>query len=217
MNHSAINNDFHYYLNIETLYLKLLLEFFLFPMQIIHKIPEYYRHQVIQLYSQVLRKGPISRILSEEKCYQLVNQTVDLNYAWAAIDKGVLLGFAGYQTSQGSFTGASTPRQLCRTLGIVCFVKLILQNMAYYRPLRKGEMLHNGLIVSETFRKQGIGKSLLQMMASRCKQYECNSLRLDASISNLPALSLYRSVGYIEESTQKHRADTFITLRRYID
>jgi len=185
-------------------------------MQIIHKIPEQYRHQVIALYAQVLREGPTANILSEEKCQQLLEEVLDLDYAWAAVDKGDLLGFAGYQTAMGSFTGASTPTKLCRSLGFVCFAKLILKDFACYRPLRKGEMLHNGLVVAKEYRQQGIGKCLLQKMASLCQQCDCQCLRLDAWVSNSQALALYRSAGYIEEDMKKHRKDTLITLRRYL-
>ncbi|EPJ43519.1 MAG: hypothetical protein OFPII_41090 [Osedax symbiont Rs1] len=83
-------------------------------MKIIHHIPECYRQQIIQLYTQVLRVGPIGKILAEQKCAVLLDQVLHLNYAWAAVDRGVLLGFAGDQTSQGSFTGGSTPSRLCR-------------------------------------------------------------------------------------------------------
>ena len=185
-------------------------------MQIIHKIPEQYRYQVIALYSQVLREGPTSNILSEEKCQRMLEEVLDLDYAWAAIDKGDLLGFAGYQTAQGSFTGASTPTQLCRSLGFICFAKLILKDFACYRPLRQGEMLHNGLVVAKDYRQQGIGKCLLQEMASLCRQCDYKCLRLDAAASNSRALRLYRSAGYIEEEIKKHRTGTLITLRRYL-
>ncbi|NQZ33542.1 MAG: hypothetical protein HRU06_19920 [Oceanospirillaceae bacterium] len=107
-------------------------------MQIIHSIPEQYRDQVIWLYSKVLRCGPLGHTLCEDKCWLLLDQVLDLNYAWAAIDKGRLLGFAGYQTPQGSFTGASTPARLYRSLGWRCFAKLLHRDLACQRPLRKG-------------------------------------------------------------------------------
>jgi len=185
-------------------------------MQIIHKIPEQYRFQVIALYSQVLRDGPVANILSEEKCQRMLAEVLDLDYAWAAVDRGTLLGFAGYQTAQGSFTGASTPAQLCRSLGFFCFTKLILKDFACYRPIRKGEMLHNGLVVAKDYRRQGIGKCLLQKMASLGQQSDYQCLRLDAWVSNSRALNLYRSAGYVEEGVKKHRTDTLMTLRRYI-
>jgi len=185
-------------------------------MQIIHKIPEQYRHQVIKLYTQVLLSGPTANILNEKQCHLMLDQVLNLNFAWAAVDEETLLGFAGYQTSQGSFTGASTPAQLCRTLGFMCFFKLITKDFANYRPLREGEMLHNGLVVAREYRQQGIGKCLLQNMAGLCQQCNYRCLRLDASVSNSVALGLYRSAGYIDEDIKKHRTDTLITMRRYV-
>jgi len=102
------------------------------------------------------------------------------------------------------------------SLGLVSFLRLIWNDLARQRPLRQGELLHNGLVVAKPFRKQGIATSLLQSMADVCEQQHYQCLRLDAVASNQPALTLYRSAGYIAEQTVQRRAETYITLRRYL-
>ena len=53
------------------------------------------------------------------------------------------------------------------------------------------------IAVKETFRRQGIGKKLLKHMIEAAKTEGITCLFLEVRVSNLPAIGLYESLGFL--------------------
>jgi len=174
------------------------------------------RPQAVNLYAQALEMAITVDILPPKKRNHLLHEVIDLNYAWAAIYNNTLVGMAGYQCPQGSLTGGSTAQQLCRVLGPRTLIKLLFTDLAQQRPMQPNELLHNGLVVSSAYRRQGVGQKLLAAMANFCKEQNKSCLRLDALLSNRKALALYEKEGYTAEAIHYTKRDAVITLRRHL-
>ncbi len=59
----------------------------------------------------------------------------------------------------------------------------------------------NDLFVAETYRKQGIAKLLMNAVANFATETGAIRIILSTQVTNLPARSLYRSLGYIQDET----------------
>lgn len=60
------------------------------------------------------------------------------------------------------------------------------------------------LAVEKSFKKQGIGRELVQEMINRLKKTECQAIFLEVSEENRPARALYRGFGAEHISTRKN-------------
>lgn len=185
-------------------------------LNITQGVPTELFEQSLTLYDSALQQTDLGQNLKKAQRLQLLKEVIDLRFAFAAVHGKTLVGLAGFQTASGSFTGASNPKRLYRALGLKIFTRLIHQNSNQFRTPRSGEMLHNGLVTHPEFRRCGIAQHLLGEIAQLSKQLDKQCLRLDASLKNKSALSLYKKSGYIPESVQYQKADTILTLRKYL-
>lgn len=72
-----------------------------------------------------------------------------------------------------------------------------------------GDELHiHSLAVTYGKRRQGIGQKLIKNLISVAKQRDSTSATLEVRVSNVPAISLYKKLGFIQEGIrQKYYAD----------
>jgi ribosomal-protein-alanine N-acetyltransferase len=72
--------------------------------------------------------------------------------------------------------------------------------------------------VLEPFRKQGIGKALVEKVITLCEQKSVNYLSLEVREGNAPAIKLYQSLGFKKTFTRKNYyqdgEDAFIMVRK---
>lgn len=54
------------------------------------------------------------------------------------------------------------------------------------------------LAVDPQYRKQGIGRRLIEELIDRLKENDVSCLTLEVRVSNIPAVSLYHSMGFVE-------------------
>ena len=59
------------------------------------------------------------------------------------------------------------------------------------------------IAVAPPFRQQGLGRALLERLIAQAHQQNLQFMTLEARESNLPALSLYRSLGFRQEGVRK--------------
>lgn len=64
------------------------------------------------------------------------------------------------------------------------------------------------IFVLPPFRQQGVGRSLLNWMLAWAKQQAYEKVTLSVFASNMPALKLYKSAGFVEEGRQKRQIKT---------
>ena len=76
------------------------------------------------------------------------------------------------------------------------------------------------LAVDAKYRRQGIGKALVQHLVSMLKERAVRSLTLEVRVSNLPAVSLYEGLGFQTVGRrpnyyQKPKEDAFILRKEW--
>lgn len=171
-------------------------------VKIIHQVPNHLQDSALKLYLNVFKDNLPDLSLSDAQYTRLLETTLDWRYVWAAIDNDRVVGLAGYQCCQGSFTGASSPLKLMRVLGFSTFLKLVRSPAAQYRAPKHAELLHNGLIVADTHRRLGIATRLLEALAHFASDMQFQQMRLDVAPDNHTALSLYQQLGYSPADSQ---------------
>jgi GNAT superfamily N-acetyltransferase len=179
-------------------------------------LSQYPRDPLIKLYLSAFQHTPMAKILGPQRAYQLLDSTLCQDYAMGAFFGDQLIGLAGFQTPEGSFTGAATPQMLKQQLGTITYCRLAWLSRTEHRAFNQGELLHNGLVVAKEWRNQGVGRRLLTEFTQLCKAHQCHCLRLEVERNNLSACALYHSIGYIEEACHPKRDQQVITMRRYL-
>ena len=66
-----------------------------------------------------------------------------------------------------------------------------------------GEGDITNIAVHPEFRKLGIGEKLLSSMLNLCESLNCNIINLEVRSSNLPAISLYKKLNFLEVGLRK--------------
>ncbi len=66
-----------------------------------------------------------------------------------------------------------------------------------------GESDMMNLAVSPEYRRQGVGRALVQALVDRLRQMESHSITLEVRASNLPARKLYESLGFTQIGLRK--------------
>ena len=66
-----------------------------------------------------------------------------------------------------------------------------------------GEGDITNIAVHPEFRKLGIGEKLLTSMINLCESLDCNIINLEVRSSNLPAISLYKKLNFLEVGLRK--------------
>lgn len=75
------------------------------------------------------------------------------------------------------------------------------------------------VVVAEAFRRRGIGRSLMEYMLREAPSFGIGDCTLEVRVSNLPAISLYESLGFQSEGIrpgfyEKPREDALIMWKR---
>jgi ribosomal protein S18 acetylase RimI-like enzyme len=62
------------------------------------------------------------------------------------------------------------------------------------------------LVVSRQYRRQGIGKLLIEMVIDECRKLHCCEIEVSTEITNIIAQKFYKDCGFIEEGMlfEKH-------------
>lgn len=71
----------------------------------------------------------------------------------------------------------------------------------FWKVLDEGHITN--IAVMEHYRKQGIGKRIIEKMLSLCKDLDIHSVTLEVRKSNFPAIALYESVGFERAGIRK--------------
>lgn len=82
-----------------------------------------------------------------------------------------------------------------------------------------GEGEITNVVVAEKFRQRGIGRSLMEYMLKEAPSFGIGDCTLEVRVSNIPAVSLYESLGFKSEGVrpgfyEKPREDALIMWKR---
>ncbi len=67
-----------------------------------------------------------------------------------------------------------------------------------------GDAEITNVVIKETYRRRGYGKLLLKALLEKGRQIGANAFTLEVRTSNLPAIMLYKRLGFTEEGTRKN-------------
>jgi ribosomal protein S18 acetylase RimI-like enzyme len=167
-------------------------------------VPEEYREKAVLLFEQAFGEKISVAVNNKEQRLDLFSRSFDLNFAFAAISDGQLVGIAGFSIDGKSLTSKLEYADLIKTLGIVKgnWAALILS--MFKRNANPNQLLMDGISVDENFRGQGIGKKLLNELISFAKESGFKSIRLDVINTNPRAKKLYEKVGFTEIKNDKY-------------
>lgn len=154
--------------------------------------------QAAVLYDQAFGQKLALAIPSQEKRLKILQTGLDPRHSFVALKDGLIVGIAGYKSTEGSLTGAISFEKLRNVLGILGAIRAAMILVAYDRPLKKDQLLMDGISVSDSQRGNGVGSALLQLIKNHARETGLSSVRLDVIDTNPAARRLYERHGFRE-------------------
>lgn len=171
-------------------------------LKIVHGIPESMRETAAELYDEAFGAKFALAISSKTHRLSLLAKSLNLPFAFAAIEGEKLLALAGYKTAAGSFTSGITFSNLIKHVGTFRGIKAAVVFSLYERSLKPGELLMDGIVVDSSRRGEGIGSQLLAKLCSFAKANEYVNVRLDVIDTNPSARRMYERNGFVPTKTK---------------
>ncbi len=172
-------------------------------IELVHGIPEEMRRTAVSLYDDAFGAKFAVAVSSPERRIALLENSLNLRFAFGAIANGELVGLAGYKTNLGSFTDGMTYRILIQCLGLIRGNWAALIFSLYERSLKPQELLMDGIVVDAKVRRRGIGTLLLDKLTAFAGSDGYNSVRLDVIDTNPSARRMYERNGFVPTHTEK--------------
>lgn len=83
--------------------------------------------------------------------------------------------------------------------GVLCGCTFVEIQEDFVRPNKVAYVTY--VAVSEKYRKQGIGKKLLEAIENLCKEKDCSSIELTSADYRIGAHAFYNSIGFSKKKT----------------
>lgn len=122
----------------------------------------------------------------------------------AAMQKGRVVGLAGFYADDTSFTSGITTKLLRKHLGLFGMLRAAVILSLYERKPHAGELLMDGIAVDPAMRGQGIGTGLLRALFNYASEHGYQSVRLDVIDTNPGARRLYEREGFVAAQTNSY-------------
>ena len=140
---------------------------------------------------------------NRESRLDVLTDAMDPSHGIAALDKGDLVGLAGFHTDVGSLTGNLTFGAARRRLGLLRALRAYVVLALMDRKPQVDEMLMDGIVVRADRRGRGIGTALFELLESHARSLGKTSIRLDVIDTNPGAHRLYLRLGFEETKTER--------------
>ena len=150
-------------------------------------------------------------ISSQEHRVNLLRDGLNLSHAITVCEGNYLIGLAGFTTGVVAFTSGITYRKILRELGFFKGQKAALVLGLFERKARDGELLMDGIAISEEYRGKGYGSKLFEALVEYANEHSYKTIRLDVIDTNPDARRLYERLGFVAE-----RTNTFEGLRPWL-
>lgn len=165
-------------------------------------IPETFRSDAVNLFEEAFGEKISVAIPDRSRRLKVLSDGLCLDYSVAALLDGRLVGFAGFQLPNGTFTSGITLKSLFRHLGVRGSFRAALILSLFHRKLKASELLMDGIVVSQDYRGLGIGTQILETMKAYASTNAYSTIRLDVIDTNLNAKRLYERSGFISIKTE---------------
>jgi len=166
--------------------------------------PPHLKRQAAELYFAAF-EGKIGGILGRDgRGVRFVERVINPDHAISAVsdDGAVLLGIAGFKTSQGALVGG----ELSDLAAIYDWFGAIWRAIPLSlleRSLEDDVLLMDGIAVADGQRGKGIGTKLLNAIFKEAAVRKKTRIRLDVIDTNPKAKALYERLGFIALETEE--------------
>lgn len=171
-------------------------------VEIVHGIPETMRSSAAELYDEAFGAKFAVGISSSKERFALLTDSLNLPFAFGAIQDSRLVGLAGYKTREGSFTDGMTYNALLKHAGLIRGNWAALVFSLYERSLSSGQLLMDGIVVDASVRGHGIGTWLLNELTTFAQSNGYDAVRLDVIDTNPNARRMYERNGFAATRTE---------------
>lgn len=162
-----------------------------------HGLPESQRLAAARLYWQAFggKLGPV--LGPEARALRFLTRVMQMDHCIAALDdQGQLCAIAGYRSAGASFAGGAPAdfRAIYGRAGAVWRLSVLA-----FLSDDTDDFLLDGISVDRRWRSQGIGSDLIKALCTQAHSLGNTAVSLDVIGSNFRAISLYRSLGFVED------------------
>ena len=138
----------------------------------------------------------------EPKALRFIDAQLRSHFSFAAYDNNQMLGLVGFKTSDGGLVGGEY-RDLAEVYGYVSAVWRGAILSMFERDIENGQLLLDGIFVTEKARGRGVGTALLDAVEDYARFELYKEIRLDVIDSNPKARALYERRGYVAGKTSR--------------
>lgn len=148
-------------------------------------------------------EGKLNRCMGPKaKGLRFVQEQMQPHFSFSAYEDDTLLGLVGFKTAEGGFIGGGY-RDLAQIYGYVSSIWRGAALSLFERELEDGQMLLDGIFVTQAARGKGVGTALLSSIEEFARFELCREIRLDVIDTNPRAKALYERNGYVASGTVK--------------
>lgn len=150
-----------------------------------------------ELYAEAFEQKFLKIIGKREEVIELLKNNLRSDRAIVSLSEdNKLLGLAGLNYDGKPFIDLEMQAFWSNFGYLKGSVKAIASEILFSRTPVKGELLMDGIVVSEDFRGKGIGKNLFQKIVELAKEKNYKQIRLDVIDENPRAKKLYEKLGF---------------------
>ena len=165
------------------------------------------RNQAALLYMEAFRPLLQPFLGDGSRCLDLLERSLNPDYAFVAARGGQLAGLAGFQDGAGSLLDIDL-HSMIQSYGLAGGgLRYLGMGLLLTRARQPGTLLMDGIAVAPGQRGQGIGTQLLEAVCRHARDKGYSDLRLDVLDNNPRARALYERQGFV---TVKERSYPFL-------
>ena len=168
-------------------------------------LPESCRRRAAELYEEAFRQKFAPIVNDRDKLIEILAESIQPEFALAALVDERLVGLAGFHRGGTSFTGGGSVGDIIKQLGLLRGIwAILLIAILLERKADEGELLMDGIVVDPSMRGKGIGTGLFESLSVYALENGYNRIKLDVVDINVRARRLYESQGFTAAKTTHH-------------
>ena len=168
-------------------------------------IAKEHREDAARLYAIAFEKKFEKLLGSKDEVIDILKDGINTNYAFSVIsESNELLGIVGYYHNNSSLMDIKF-KKLKNKYGLFsgAYKKIILSILFFKKQDNKKQLLMDGIVVKNNFRRMGIGEALINKLVEFANENKMSTIKLDV-IDHNPAINLYDRVGFVKTNHIKN-------------